>query len=118
MYGVPADLPLQRFVGVELNQVALGRFQIQFHFAGAGSLYVESKWELRSPKGEVVDREIPHAERQSYRVHHIIDEQVGSYEINPPLSFTLHFKNGFSLTIYDDSEQYESFSLQPDRIYI
>ena len=118
MYGVPANLPLKRFINVELNQIALGQFQIQFHFAGAGSISVESKWELRNIEGEIVDQEIDHTSRQDYRVHYIIDQKVVSYDINPPSSFTLHFKNGFSLTIYDDSEQYESFSIHPDNMYI
>jgi hypothetical protein len=118
MYGVPEDLPLKRFIGVELNQIALGQFQIQFHFAGVGSISVESKWELRDQEGKLIDQEIDHASRECYCIHRIIDQEVVSYDINPPSSFTLHFKNGFSLIVYDDSEQYESVSIRPDGIYI
>ena len=34
IYGVPVDLSIQRFVGQELNQICLGRVQIQLHFSG------------------------------------------------------------------------------------
>jgi hypothetical protein len=37
MYAVPADLPIQPFVGQDLNQICLGRFQIQLHFSGAAA---------------------------------------------------------------------------------
>ena len=62
MYGVPADLPIQPFVAQDLNQICLGRFQIQLHFSAAGSISVEGRWDL-------------------------------------------------ALTVFDDSEQYESFSI-------
>ena len=118
MYGVPADLPLDRFVGVALNQVALGRFQIQFHFGEAGYFLVEGNWELRNVHGDLIDRHRDDAERETYRIHKIIGQEVVSYDIVVPLSFTLHFKNDFALTIYDASTEFESFSMYPDHIYV
>ena len=50
MYGVPADLPVNVFVGKEFNQIGLGRFQIQFHCSGTGSIFVEGRWELRTDR--------------------------------------------------------------------
>ena len=111
MYGVPSDLPLSGFVGAECNQIALGQFQIQFHFAGTGSILAESGWELRNSVGEVIDRSCAHGDRECYRVHGIIDVQVARYVIDPPRSFTLYFQTGHALTIFDDSEHYECFSL-------
>ncbi len=68
--------------------------------------------------GNMVDRAQDHAERHGYYVHKIIDSPVRRYVINAPGSFTLDFENGYSLTVFDDSEQYESFSIQPDGIYV
>jgi hypothetical protein len=112
MYGVPPDLPLTDFVGKDCNQVALGRFQVQFHFAGAGSIYAESRWELRGPAGEIVDSASEHSERDCYRIHKIIDVPVVRFVIDAPSSFTLFFESGYALTIFDDSTQYESFSVE------
>lgn len=39
---------------------------------------------------------------------------VVRFSIDPPRSFTLFFDNGLALTIFDDSEQYESFSVTVD----
>ena len=111
MHGVPSDLPLAPFIGRECNQIALGRFQIQFHFSGTGSIYAESRWELRGPTGDLIDSACEHVERETYRIHLIIDVPVVRFAIDPPLCFTLFFESGHALTIFDDSDRYESFSL-------
>src|SRR5262245_28239061 len=111
MYGVTSDLPVKAFVGKEFNQIALGRFQVQFHSSGTGSIFVEGRWELRNSKGEVEDAWVEHATRQSFRLHTIIDVPIVSYELEPPRSFTFTFQNGLRLTVFDDTPQYESFSI-------
>jgi hypothetical protein len=118
MYGVPPDLPLDRFLGQECSLIAIGRFEIRFMFPGTGDICVFSKWEVCDGSGRVIDREQEHAERACYFVHRVIDSPVHRYVIDAPTSFTLYFENGYSLTIVDDSEQYESFSIQPDGIYV
>ena len=114
MYGVPADLPLDRFVRHELNQIALGRFQIQLRFASVGSISVEGRWELRDPMGALVDVSQEHADRESYRLHLVLDLPVARFEIDAPRSFTLVFDPSYRLTVFDDTEQYESFSVHID----
>ena len=54
MRGVPANLPLQPFVGQTLIQVSLGEFQLQFHFSEAGCISVEGNWQLVDSSGGVV----------------------------------------------------------------
>jgi hypothetical protein len=85
MYGVPADLPIQAFVGHEANQICLGRFQVQLHFSGFGSIQMEGRWELRDPEGDLVDAAGEHKDRDSYRIHRIIDVPVAA-SIDPPRS--------------------------------
>ena len=89
-----------------------GQFQIQFHFSGEGSIFVESRWELRDSTGAILDGACAHTTRESYRVHKIIDVKVARYTIDSPRSCTLYFESGHALTIFDDSEKYESFSVQ------
>lgn len=99
MYGVPGNLPLDRFVHKELNQIALGRFQTQLHFSGTGSISIEGRWELRDPTGVLVDQAQEHAERDSYRIHRLIDLPVAALEIDAPRSFTLVFDPAYRLTV-------------------
>jgi len=114
MYGVPADLPIAKFVGAEFNQVCLGRFQLQLHASGTGSISVEGRWELRDSRGELLDAACEHEDREAYRVHHIIDVPIAAAEIDAPRSFTIRFQNGCSLTVFDDTPQHEACSLNID----
>ena len=111
MHGVSTDLPLERFVGHEFNFVGLGRFQLQFHISEVGALHVEGRWELRDASGTLVDSDQEHAERDAYRMHRVIDTPITRFSLDAPRSFSLFFESGHSLTVYDASEQYESFAI-------
>lgn len=114
MYGVPGDLPMQPFVGQNLDQICLGRFQIQLHFSGGGSIFLEGRWELRDEAGEIIDRAEDHENREGYKIHRLLDVPVASFSIDPPRSFTLFFNNRLALAVFDDSDEYESFSIRVD----
>jgi hypothetical protein len=116
MHGVPANLPLQQYVGACLVFIGLGKHQIQFSFDKAPTISVEGKWELKDASGMTVDGSIDPSDRKEYRVHVVLNDDVNSFEINSPHSFSLTFSSGHELTVFDDSEQYESFSL--DGFYV
>jgi hypothetical protein len=118
MHGVPADLPVQRFVGDTLFQVCIGVDGVHFVFGHAGTISVHGGWDLLDRDGNLVDGWQEHSERKSYQLHVIFNEDVTGCTIDPPHSFTLTFANGHRLTIYDDSPGYECFAIQPDDIYI
>lgn len=111
MYGVPVDLPLQCFVGCEFNQICIGSFQVQLHCSGSGSISIEGRWELRDKDGEMIDASQEHINRKSYQLHRIIDLPITGFIVDPPRSFTLLFDAGLRLSVFDDSIQYESFSV-------
>lgn len=118
MYGIPPDLPLDRFVGRECSLIGIGRFEIRFLFPDAGDICVYGGWEIRDGSGGVIDRSRDHADRDFHRVHAVLDSPVQRFVINPSASFTLYFENGHSLTVFDDSNQFESFSIEPDGIHV
>lgn len=111
MYGVPADLPLEPFIGDLCCQISIRQHQLQFRFTGAGVISVEGKWELRDSVGDLIDQSQEQKVREAYRIHKIIDVPLAGYRIDAPESFTLYFADGSSLTIYDDSKQHASFQL-------
>jgi hypothetical protein len=118
MYGVPPDLPLNRFLGKECTLIGIGRFEIRFKVPSTGDICIYGDWKVCDGSGRTVDLTQEHSSRNSYFVHKVIDSPVPRYAINAPTSFTLYFENGYSLTVFDNSEQYESFSIQPDGIYV
>ena len=126
MYGVPRDLDLNRFVGATLIQICLGEFQVQFHFQTAsrggseGMLHidVERRWELRDATGRIVDGAEPNSRRDAYRLHRLLGHAVAGTEVDAPRSFALRFAGGEELRVFDDSDQFESFSIQPGDIFV
>ena len=93
-----------------LSQVCLGRYQTQFNCDG-GSISVEGRWELRDSAGALLDWRQDHEERASSRIHLVLDVAIVGYEVDPPSSFTIIFANGLRLSVFDDSEAHESFSI-------
>jgi len=119
MHGVPANLDLERFSGSILTQICLGEFQQQFHFAEPTlSISVEGGWEVSNAASELVDRSLENDVRDAYRLHRLLGRSVVGHVLNPPHSFTLRFDNGWSLTVFDNSREYESFSIQPGDIFV
>ena len=120
MYGVPSNLDLMPFQGASLDQIALGQYIIHFHFAAEHSpvIGVEGKWELADSAGRILDHQMEPGEREVYRLHVLLGRTVTAGEVHAPDSFTLHFEGGYTLRIYDDSRQYESFSIQPGNVYV
>jgi hypothetical protein len=119
MYGVPANLNLRRFHGATLTQICLGEFQQQFHFIQPElSISVEGDWLVQSESGEVIDKSAPNSERTAYRIHRLLGKKVTDHNLNAPTSFSLLFENGLSLFVFDNSDRYESFSIQPGDIFV
>jgi hypothetical protein len=118
MYGVPKDLPIQRFVGDALFQVCIGIGGVHFVFGHAGTIAVDGRWELVDSLGAVIDRKQEHEQRESYRLHVILNADVTECRLDPPRSFSLTFATGHRLVVHDDLPNYESFHIYPDDIHV
>ncbi len=131
MYGVPADLDLRMFLGTTLVQICLGPFDMQFRFQtehpfeGGPYLQIEGYWELRAADGEVLDhspyakgKRTPPVAQRVFRAHSLLGRTVASFSLEPPESLTLVFDDGQQLRVFDDSDRYESFAIQPGDIFI
>ena len=118
MYGVPADLDLSFLNGTVLVQVCLGQFQVQFHFHPIGSISVEGGWELLDSAGERIDCRYDSPGRPPYQLHRLLGGRVVGTELSAPDWFAVRFQGGEVLRVFDDSKQYESFSIQPGEICV
>jgi len=119
MHGVPADLDLHRFHGATLTQVVISEFQVQFVFISPQLIIgVEGAWEIRSVDGDIVDHSLPNDQRDSFKVHRLLARTIAASVVNTPQSFTITFDNGWSLSVFDSSREYESFSINPGDIYV
>jgi hypothetical protein len=60
----------------------------------------------------------PNAERDALYIHVLLGESVKDYSLDAPRSFSLRFESGHVLTIFDDSPEYETFSIQPGNVFV
>lgn len=113
MHEVSVNLDLSKFKGAILIQLGISEYQIQFHFHPNLTIAVEGKWELRDSVGILMDNGARDSitERKVLHLHMIVGKSVESYLVSAPDSFSLQFNSGHVLTIFDDSKQYESFSI-------
>ena len=108
MYGVPADLPIQRFVGDALFQACIGCDGVHFRFGRAGTISTFGLWQLHDSAGTLIDQTQEHSERERYCIHFILNADVTACSIDSPHSFSLTFSTGHRLSFFDDMPQYES----------
>ena len=118
MYGVPADLNLDEMTGATLIQLAIGEFQIQFRFMPYWEIGVEGHWEVSDFSGSIIDQARPNANRDAYRIHHLLGHQVVGAQIHAPESITLEFDNGCRLRLFDSSREFECFTIHPGGIIV
>jgi hypothetical protein len=118
VYGVPADLDLTFLHGAELAQVCLGLNQVQLHFHPLGDISIEGHWDLVDEKGCLIDQCTWGRDRKPYQLHRLLGRQIVSTKVAAPSSFTLQFDGGLALRVFDDSPQYESFSIQPGDVIV
>lgn len=113
MYGLKPDVDLSFFVGKELIQVAVGSYDVQFHFHESVSLSVQSHIEHISEGVETEwdgDENKPLAAASLLR---LIGSSVTSVQGDSDGTLTLRFANGDLLQVFDDNEHYESYQINP-----
>ncbi|MBI3553817.1 MAG: hypothetical protein HY077_15085 [Elusimicrobia bacterium] len=118
MNGVPKDLNLSAFAKATLSQIALGEFEIQFHFSPTGSISVEGRWEFLDPKGGLIDCATDNKHRTDFRIHRLLGKRVKSSRVSAPDFFELVFEDDDVLRVFDDNKEFESFSIQPGNVFV
>lgn len=118
MYGVPENLDLSFLHGAEVVQVRLGLHQVQLCFHPNASLSVEGRWELLSSDGLELDQYEPPPRERPFQLHRLLGQKVVGGSVSAPAWFSLRFENGDTLRVFDSSQEYESFSIDPGARFI
>lgn len=118
MYGVPENLDLAFLRDAELIQVCLGLYQVQFNFFPEGSLSVMGEWELLAADGSEIDRSVQPPRARPFEFHRLLGQRIAGSLLSPPGWIALRFERGELLRVFDSSQQYESFSIQPGNIFV
>ena len=71
-----------------------------------------------TPRVEVTARGERGVGGAAHVLYHLIGGSIAATDLDPPGSFALHFDDGHQLRIFDDSEDQESFSIQPGDVFV
>jgi len=127
MHGVPRNLPVQFFVGMTLTEFRPRMNVIQFCFSSPPAdnprsleVHVEGDWRLASEDGATLAMcEGDPQQEEVYRlIESFVGQQVVAAAVDAPCSFTFTFATGITMTVFDNSESFESFSIPQFSIYV
>lgn len=135
MYGFPADLDLDFLAAKELTLVSFDQYSLYLTLttvvpggtgASSGSgiddwkhlaanpdaqLQLSGGWCLRDDEGKLLDERTEHGKREVFRLHPLLGCAVDRCELISSTQCDIVFSAGFRLSIFDDSKEYETFTI-------
>lgn len=108
MYQLPTDFDPGFLVGLSLEQVCFNENQVSFHFARDISITVESALSHVKEHEPVIVVQLPLFESDLMLLLGHVVERASASEDG---TLTLSFDNQHVLSVYDTSDQYESYRI-------
>jgi hypothetical protein len=116
VYGLPKDIDLTFLIGREVTQVAIGVYQVQFHFDEDVCISVESSFTYSDSQQEWTWRE--GLVLIAAHTAALLSAKIESFNAQQDGTISMVFSNGHRLTIFDSSKNYESYSITRPRVNI
>ena len=116
MYGVPKTTDFSFLLGKTVEQVCLGQYQTQIHLDDANvSIECRHALFLAENSREVIWRR---DEFPSEGISKLLGQTLSRVTVGDSGALELTFSQGDCLSLFDDSEQYESFQITCGDIWI
>ena len=110
MYRISQELDLKEIIGSELNQISLGKYDVQFSFLVDTIIAVQSDVTLL--KGETAISTWNESDNWStLSFQELLNVPVTRYSVPNNKLLQIEFDNGLVLQIHDNLDQYESFQI-------
>jgi len=109
VYGIGKQLDLSFLRNLEVIQTRIGLYQVQFAFTEDVCLSVEGRFRYSSG-GEAIDW-LPGATKAASAVVNLLGSTVTDVRVPNVETLELSFSNGDSLEVFDNSKEYESFTI-------
>jgi hypothetical protein len=109
MYGLDTTIDLSFLKGNEIIQIAIGIYQVIFVFDNSIKLSVESEFTVRAHEGDSRWQSgRPSAAAPALR---LLGASVKSVEGQADGTLELVFSEGMSLKVFDNTKEYESYTI-------
>ena len=117
MHGFLEDLKLEGVVGSEIQQICLGRYDVQFLFYSGNRICVQNLVEVFEGE-ELVATWDEERNWTTAAFQKLMNETVDRCVVLSKQTMEIRFQNGLQLRLHDNSTQYESLQIYPDFIVI
>ena len=111
MYGLKNDIDLSFLNGREVDQIAIGVYQIQLGFDEDVRISVEGGFFYFDGNNESVWKPEPGFEQIAAKTVALLGATLETFEARENGTLTLNFSNGHRLIIPDSSKEYESYDI-------
>jgi Family of unknown function (DUF6188) len=108
MWGLKKETDLSFLMGRELIQVAIGLYQVQFHFDEEVAISVEAEFRYFEGQDESIWQREPSSLHVASRTVTLLGASITSFKNDEDGTLILVFSNGRRLTILDSSKEHES----------
>lgn len=117
VYGLPDNFALDSFREATLIQVCIGQHQVQLRFDGHRAVSIETRYTVQDPSGE--QQEFVDVPAGAAALAALLGRRVDRVTGTTDGTLTLTFVTGATVTVYDDSDQYESYQINDgDRLIV
>lgn len=112
MYGLSPNLKIEGMVGHTLNQICIGKYDVQFHFSSGTNIAVQGGARILE-NGRIIATWTEEGTWSDLSFHELLNRDVKEYSVPNTSLLRINFNDNFVLELLDDSEQYESMQIYP-----
>ena len=115
MHGFQDSTDFAFLRGLEVEQVCLGQYQTQIHFHPQSRISMEGQYihEITSENRKIIQPRSSCGPNELYR---LLGECLTDAVVISASTLRLSFSNGDTLTLIDDTDQYESFIISFNQV--
>ncbi len=112
MYRIAQSLDLDDIVGSEIQQISLGRYDVQFHFGSRTRIVVQSRATLLE-RGEIIAAWEENRNWTTLEFQRLLNAPIEGYSVPDDRTLEIRFSSELVLHLHDDSDQFESMQIYP-----
>ena len=110
MYKFAKNLDLSKFIGRDLNQICVGKYDVQIHFASDVSISLQSRATVLHD-GKAVATWDEKDGWSSTDYQKLLNQTVNSAVVASESMLEIVLSDHWQLQLFDESDQYESMTL-------
>ena len=117
MYRISRQLDLHDIVGSEIQQVCVGRYDVQFNFGSGRRICVQGDVEILSNSDIVAKWDEEHG-WSSTAFFSLLNVPIEGFSIPHDRLLVITLTGCLSLNLHDSSDQYECMQIYPEGIVV